>query len=285
MNVYQTVMMDLDGTVLTPRNTVTDELRNYLKVLRKRGVHIFAVTGRSYGTAWEVLPQDFPVDGMVTANGMAVYVGTTNIFQGVLPERLAPELVRRAERAELYYELIPTAGGRVTLVRDRPYILEQVHGAKPDSVSENEWLSRLQAVNQTIAWEKTIAESEYSSTSKMYFFSRDAGKIRRWKQELTELSREIPFEVFSSSPNNAEVTAKGVSKASGLRILFDRCRLSFESALAVGDGENDLPMFQIAGHSAAMKNAPDHVKEQADEVTDYSCAENGLCRFLKKTFD
>lgn len=284
MNMYQTVMTDLDGTVLTTVNTVTEELRNYLKVLQRRGVHIFAVTGRPYKDAWDVLHEDFPAEGMVTANGMAVYAGTDNIFQGALPEELVPELIRCAERAEIYYELNPAAGGRVTLTQDRPYILEQICGPKPDSVSRNEWLARLRAVNQIIVWKDKVTRPESSEVSKMYFFSKDAEKMRLWKKELAELSRKMPFDFFSSSQNNAEVTAKGISKASGIRILLDHYHLSPKTALAIGDGENDLPMFRIAGHSAAMKNAPDHVRAQADEVTDYSYAENGLYHFLKKTF-
>lgn len=278
-------MTDLDGTVLTPLNTVTDELRNYLRVLRKRGVHIFAVTGRPYKDAWDVLQEDFPADGMVSANGMAVYAGNENIFQGALSEELVPELIRRAERAEIYYELNPAEGGRVTLAQDRPYILEQIRGPKPGSVSENEWLSRLRAVNQIITWKDKVTLPEISTVSKMYFFSKHVEKMRQWKQELAELSLEMPFDFFSSSQNNAEVTAKGVSKASGIQTLLHHYRLPLETALAVGDGENDLPMFRVAGHSAAMKNAPDHVKARADEVTDYSYAENGLYHFLKKTFD
>ncbi|RYL94355.1 Cof-type HAD-IIB family hydrolase [Sporolactobacillus sp. THM7-4] len=283
--MYQSILMDLDGTVLTPVNTVTDELNDYLKFLRNHGVHVFAVTGRTYQEAWNVLPDDFPAEGMVTANGMAVYVGSEKVLQHALPGELVETLINRARDERLYYEMHPISGGRAALLEDQSYFREQIHGKRPETVAENEWLSRLNAVNQEIDWKNAVTKEECSEMNKLYFFSTDVAKMDRWKKELSRLAERTPFDCFSSTRNNTEVIVKGISKASGIRYLMDYCHLSLGSALVVGDGENDLPMFQAAGHSAAMKNAPDHVKKQADEVTDYSYAENGLYRFLKKSFN
>ncbi|TGA97815.1 Cof-type HAD-IIB family hydrolase [Sporolactobacillus shoreae] len=282
--MYQTVMTDLDGTVLTPVNTVNAELTDYLKILRDRGVRIFAVTGRSLSEAQEVLPTDFPIEGIVTANGMSVYAGTKQIFQSALPGQLVAKLLHRAESEQLYYQLHPSSGGKIALTRDRTYFEEQIGGDQPESVSENEWLSRKKAVFGDMIWKEDLSASEQEAISKIYFFSKSVAKMDEWKTELASLSDEKPFDYFSSSHSNVEVNAKDISKASGIRILLRYFHLSPESALVFGDGENDLPMFQIAGHAVAMKNAPDHIKEQADEVTDFSYAENGLYHFLKKTF-
>jgi hydroxymethylpyrimidine pyrophosphatase-like HAD family hydrolase len=80
------------------------------------------------------------------------------------------------------------------------------------------------------------------------------------------------------------VRVEGVSKATGVQLLLKHFLLAPENILAVGDGENDLPLFKLAGHCVAMKNATDLVKEQADEVTEHSYREDGLYRFLKGKF-
>ncbi|WP_240697294.1 HAD family hydrolase [Sporolactobacillus sp. THM19-2] len=284
IHVYETVLTDLDGTVLTPVNTVNAELTACLKKIKARGVRIFAVTGRSYSEACNILPADFPVDGMVTANGMAVFAGGTNIYQNALPAELVSELLQRAEKKQLYYQLHPVSGGRAALLCDRPCFKRLIRGERPESVHINEWLSRKDAVYRDMIWLDHLSPEDRENMSKMYFFSRNVSVIRSWIEELETISRRIPFEHFSSSKNNVEVNNQGVSKASGIEILLKHFHLNPAEALAFGDGENDLPMFRVAGHSVAMKNAPEHVKRHADEVTDRSNAENGLCKYLEKTF-
>jgi len=58
--------------------------------------------------------------------------------------------------------------------------------------------------------------------------------------------------------------------------------------MVFGDGENDLPMFELAKHAGAMKNAPDFVKREANDVTDYTNNEHGVFHYInehKEIFD
>jgi Cof subfamily protein (haloacid dehalogenase superfamily) len=275
--------MDLDGTTLTPENSVPDELNDFLKKLRTRGVHVFVVTGRTLGRIKNILPADFPAEGIVTTNGMAVYAGSRMIYRNSLPEKLVFELLQRARSHEMYYQL-DTSEESFALLRDKPYFVQQISGKRPDPVSENEWLSRKQAIAGELVWRKKLSTEELADVSKIYFFSSIPEKIQNWKMYLNRLRTKIPFDCFSSSHSNVEASGKGVSKATGIRILLNHFHLSPDQAVAFGDGENDLPMFRIAGHSVAMKNAPDAIKRQANEVTRFTHAENGLYDFLKQTF-
>ncbi len=53
--------------------------------------------------------------------------------------------------------------------------------------------------------------------------------------------------------------------------------------MAVGDGDNDVDMFAVAGWGVAMGNAPVHVQRQANAVT-YSNDEDGLAVALETLF-
>ena len=57
-------------------------------------------------------------------------------------------------------------------------------------------------------------------------------------------------------------------KGTGLVATLERYGLAPEEAIAFGDGENDLTMFDECGCSVAMGNAWDLVRERADYVTD-----------------
>lgn len=76
-----------------------------------------------------------------------------------------------------------------------------------------------------------------------------------------------PFEWLPALPRwVANVHAPGVSKATGVETLASRLGLTLADVLAVGDGENDLPLLRAAGLGVAMGNAPEHVRAQADAV-------------------
>jgi hydroxymethylpyrimidine pyrophosphatase-like HAD family hydrolase len=49
-------------------------------------------------------------------------------------------------------------------------------------------------------------------------------------------------------------------------MLCDHVGIGIESAVAVGDGLNDLDVLRVAGLSVAMGNAADEVKALADVV-------------------
>lgn len=280
----QTIMLDLDGTTLTPNNQVTPELNHYLKELSESGKHVFVVTGRSEVDALNVLPNDFPFEGMVASNGMTVFAGAEKIYQSTLPKPLVQLLIQRSEEQKFYYQLHPIGGRRTILSRDRAYVTDQINGERPESVAVNEWFSRRQAVLEDMVWKDSLSDEELEQIVKIYFFNDDVREMDAWKTGLQELKDKFSFDYFSSSHNNVELVGKNISKASGIKRLLDHYQLSPDEALAVGDGENDLPMFQIAGRSAAMKNAPDHVKAKADWVTDAPHSDNGLYKFLKYIF-
>ncbi|MBT2645351.1 HAD family phosphatase [Bacillus sp. ISL-34] len=275
------IVLDLDGTTLNERNTVNETLEQYIGELRKSGKLIFIATGRTLEEVRDVLPSGMEADGMVTANGMSVFIGKEQIVEHALSTELVEELVAKAGAEEIYYEVHPNDGTRMALLKDKDYMVKQGLVAKPETVDENEWLSRQDAVEDKIRWSEQL---DISSVAKIYFFSNEMNTIRKWKAELGKIKQYNAFTTASSTHHNVEVTVEGITKATGVQLLLKHFKLAPENILAVGDGENDLPLFKLAGHCVAMKNATDLVKEQADEVTEYSYREDGLYRFLKEKF-
>lgn len=275
------IVLDLDGTTLNERNTVNETLEQYIGELRESGKLIFIATGRTLEEVRDVLPAGMEADGMVTANGMSVFIGKEQIVEHALSTELVEELVAKAGAEEIFYEVHPNEGTRMALLKDKDYMVKQGLIPKPGTVDENEWLSRQDAVEDKIRWSEQL---DIKSVAKIYFFSNEMNTIRKWKAELGKIKQYNAFTTASSTHHNVEVTVEGITKATGVQLLLKHFQLAPEDILAVGDGENDLPLFKLAGHCVAMKNATDLVKEQADEVTEYSYREDGLYRFLKAKF-
>jgi len=89
--------------------------------------------------------------------------------------------------------------------------------------------------------------------------------------------------VMRSFPTFLEVLNTNVSKGEGLKIAMRHRGLKPEEVIAFGDEENDLPMFTVAGFSAAPQNAREKIREAADFVYG-SNAEEGLAQYLEKIF-
>ena len=64
-----------------------------------------------------------------------------------------------------------------------------------------------------------------------------------------------------------EVMMPNVTKAYGLKKLEMLTGIKLDEMMAIGDGENDIEMLQMAGLGIAMGNAMENVKRIADDVT------------------
>jgi HAD superfamily hydrolase (TIGR01484 family) len=90
-----------------------------------------------------------------------------------------------------------------------------------------------------------------------------------------ETNAKILLEVIQSlglelqvifNKNAAMVLPSNVNKASGLLIALEEIGLSPHNVVAVGDGENDHALLQLAEYSAAVANAVPSLHEQADRA-------------------
>ncbi|MDT8862996.1 Cof-type HAD-IIB family hydrolase [Alkalihalobacillus sp. MEB130] len=276
------IFLDMDGTILNHKNLVSVRTKEIIDELRSKGIFVFVATGRAFGEIENVVPDGFEVDGFITSNGMAGYVGNDVIFEHSLSLELVEMIIERARKFKVYYELFPYDTNRITLKQDQEYVVNEIREPKPDSVGINEWLSRKQAIQEEIAWKDHI---EGSAFSKFYFFARTHNHINEWKHELDELKKEIDFSTSISSLHNVEVMVANVNKATGIKQMLDHFDLSSAEIMAIGDSDNDVPMLKFVSHAVAMKNAPNHIKELTADVTEFTCDEDGVYYYLKEMFE
>lgn len=272
------VFLDMDGTILNHHNQVSIHTKEIIDELRNEGIFVFIATGRSSTELDEMLPPGFAVDGIITANGMSGYIGEETVFEHSLSSELVEAIIEKAREHEIYYELFPYGETRIVLQQDRDYVEAAVREPKPETVQINEWMSRQKAIAEEITWSEAIIGSQFS---KFYFFARTMEEIEVWKGVLAELQQEMDFTMTPSSPHNAEVMVANVSKASGIQQMLEHFGLTGCDTLAIGDSDNDLKMFEFVTHAVAMKNAHDHIKAVVDEVTEFTCDEDGVFHYLK----
>jgi len=276
--IPKTIFLDMDGTILNHQNMVSMNTKRIIDEIRKRGINVFIATGRAFDEIAQVVPEGFEVDGYITSNGMAGYIGKEAIFEHSLSHELVDTMIEKARQNKVYYELFPYGMPRITLKQDRDYMEAEIREPKPESVGINEWLSRKDAINEQIDWQEAVKGTRFS---KFYFFARSKKHINEWKKELDELKQSIEFTTSISSEHNVEVMVANVNKATGIKEMLSHLHLSESETMAIGDSDNDLPMLQFVEYAVAMKNAPDNIKAIVDEVTEYTCDEDGVYHYLK----
>ena len=102
--------------------------------------------------------------------------------------------------------------------------------------------------------------------------------------ELVHLVRPlVPAEinVTTSGVPFIELTPPGADKGAAVARFAATLGIDATQVVAFGDNQNDLSLFEWAGHAVAMGNALDMVKAAADEVTGTN-VEHGVARVINR---
>lgn len=78
-----------------------------------------------------------------------------------------------------------------------------------------------------------------------------------------------------------QVTHELADKSHGVAAVCKILGVSKEQTLAIGDGDNDLPLFENAGIKVAMENGSDNLKSMADYVV-RSVDEDGFAEAMER---
>lgn len=86
---------------------------------------------------------------------------------------------------------------------------------------------------------------------------------------------------ISYNKGSVMLLPNGVDKDLGLRKALAELNLSPDEVVAVGDGENDLPLLQLCGLSVSVNNALPMLKEASDWVMNKDCGD-GVVELIEK---
>ncbi|MBQ0140550.1 MAG: Cof-type HAD-IIB family hydrolase [Kurthia sp.] len=260
------IVLDLDGTTLNNKKILEPELGDYLQELRSRGILVCVATGRTIYETYYSFPKDFQIDGMINSNGMCVSVNDVEILKHSILPTTVTKLIEESLKYEIHHEIHHHDGrtsATISPMRERAHELTN-HG----------YLNPV--------WTEEIHSED---VEKILFFKSEADIIQKWLNRLNELQQNLGFTAALSSPDLIDISGPLITKATGANAILDHVGLEFYDVIAFGDGGNDVPLFKKAGRSVAMANAPDWVKKQATEITEFSNNEQGLLKHLQLIFE
>ncbi|MGH3714324.1 MAG: HAD family hydrolase [Micromonosporaceae bacterium] len=254
------IASDLDGTLLGPAATVSPRTVAALDAVAAAGIRFVMVTGRPVRWLPEVLFQTGVRGPVICANGGVVYDPDTDEVLAHTP--LGPGVVGEVIDA---------------LRRELPEVVFAVeidHGRA--MLSEPEWPSIADDIDRRIVPLTSLRE-----TPVVKLLARCADAVPdEFLSRCTKLLDGTAQVTSSSKSALVEISAVGVTKASGLAWYAELHGISPADVVAYGDMPNDVPMFAWAGRGVAVANAHPSLLEAADEVT-LSHADDGVAVHLE----
>lgn len=246
------VATDLDGTLLRGDLSISARTLAVLDRLTAAGVPIVLVTGRPRRWLPPVLAQTGPRGPVVIANGAAVLDPETldEVMSWPMPADLVAEVVHRLSAA------VPDV---------------MIGAERSDGVvfSDRYPEARLWPGERRVGDAGLVAEPALKLLVRSGSTAPPDAPVP--SQVLLDAARAVLdglVEMTFSDPRGlVEVSAPGITKASGLAWVAERAGVAAADVVAFGDMPNDLPMLHWAGRGVAVANAHPSVLAAADEVT------------------
>lgn len=112
-----------------------------------------------------------------------------------------------------------------------------------------------------------VVQSFYDYPINKITFLSSETPYKKIEEDLKKDFDVVPATFAPLGKESGEVASLDISKAKGMDLVLKHWNLPSGDCIAIGDGFNDLCMFEYAKISIAMKNAHPDVQKKADWVT------------------
>jgi len=254
------IATDLDGTLLGQDHVISRRTAKVLAQVASAGAVVVLVTGRPLrwlDPAYEELDARYPT---ICANGAVDYDPATDTVLASRP--LAPPVL--ADVCTRLATAVPGIASAAEFDDGRRMLHEPAYPAMWDAGTDEAPLSEIVAHPAV----KLLGRSA----------DRDPDELAALV--LTAVENRVEA-THSSYSGLVEMSARGVTKATGLAELARRLGIDPADALAFGDMPNDVTMLRWAGRGVAVANAHPAAQAAADDHT-LSNVDDGVAAYLER---
>lgn len=272
------IAIDLDGTLLNDQNEISEENIKAIQYAQNRGFEVVISTGRAYFDVQTICEKAGISLFVIGTNGATIHSKSAKCISSItITKDRVESILQWLDERNYYYEVF-TDKAIYTLKKGREHFHNEIKSLK--SADLNPDMKELVEIaeRQFDQFGYVLVENYHDILKQEEEFynilacSFDENKLEEaWNQfkKFDELM------VVSSADHNIEITSKKASKGIALEKLAFLMNGSLDTAMAIGDSNNDLSMFQKVGYSVAMGNAKDVIKTVCTTTT-LNNDENGV---------
>lgn len=274
--MYKMVIVDLDGTLLNDKKQVSKRNAEIIKKIHKeKGVLFVIATGKSINDITQVIETigDTINQYIIAFNGAIIKDNIKN--QYILKKYLDKE------------EVI----GLIDIYRKQHLkgIFHTYEQQLTDGNKEAQMNTNIKLVEDL---KKYYLENNITTTA-MATLCGDEKDLNNMRKELkVQLNELDPTDICHFIVDTGkqifqtkyiDVMKKNTTKANAIKVLSDYLQINKEEIIVMGDGANDISMFEMSGYKIAMGNANEDLKKKADYVTDNN-NQDGVAKALENIF-
>lgn len=268
---FKMIAIDLDDTLLNGQGKILPSTSMAVRTALAHGIKIVLCTGRSLVGTQKYLHE------LGISNQADQYVIT---FNGAVIENTVGRVLNSQLINNQYYRELTAFGQQHQL----PFNV-----AAPDG----RLYTADHNVNRIIilqAWENSAGllirqpselSSDFEIAKGLYVGEKE---VVSKMEPLVTAAFDQRLYVVRTSDNFLEVMHPKVNKGQALKKLAEMLAIKNSDIMAIGDGENDIPMFDVAGVAVAMGNGTAAAKRHADYITTDN-ETDGIAGAIKKLVD
>lgn len=259
----ETIVIDLDGTLLNSEHVMTDRTRDTIRRAIDAGKRIILATGKTRASAESVIAALNLNTPGVFVQGMVIFNADGSIrHQQIVDTRAARRVIQYAESNGC--DVLAYSGNRL-IAR---------HDGEPFEMLVDYHEPAVEAIGPLVNKLGQIPIHKF-----IIFGSPRKLKALRW-QLNQQVGESVSFTTTALS-DQLEILPKGGSKGSGLRMLLRDLNIDPQHVMAIGDALNDAEMLKLVRFGVAMGNAAEGLKKVADAVAS-SNDEDGVAEVIER---
>lgn len=248
MTGFKAVATDLDGTLLNVNGQLTLETLRIVERLSARGIKLFICSARPPSAIYPIVSKLGLSTPIIAYNGASItsYNGRENYRSLYITPLNTHRIVHIVRQLTLPVNIYVDNEWYVDAINEYTQRESKLVGLIPKQVKEWDSILKGKGVSKVLVF--------YEPKQRCFL-----------DQALSNIDA---LDVIASNSKDGylEFLPRGAQKSIALGIVLQMYNIAPLEIVAIGDNYNDIDMFEIAGYSIALGNAPSGVKVHADHI-------------------
>lgn len=267
MNKYKMICLDIDGTLLNSKHRISQNTKKAIQIVSKEmQIPVILVSARMPKGILFLLEELNISQPIICYSGALIMDDKNNILSNV--NITIPDVKQVFNSARCI-------GVHVSLYKDNEWYIQEM-----DKWAEQESeITNISPIITSFDDLFNVWEQEKSGPNKILCMA-GSNEIKALDMKIKSY-HSSNLNIYPSKPTYLEIMSNNASKTSAIELLCKKFHIQKSKVIAMGDNYNDISMIEFAGLGIAMGNAPEQVKQYADDIT-LSNDEDGVAAAIKK---